>query len=62
MIVDNRPGAASDIGAAAYRAEPDGCTLLSCPTPTLSINQSLYKEWFTRKRMEACVIRDSRIA
>ena len=45
VIVDNRPGAASNIGAAAaYRAEPDGYTLLSCPTPTLSINQSLYKE------------------
>ena len=45
VIVDNRPGAASNIGAAAaYRAESDGYTLLSCPTPTLSINQSLYKD------------------
>ena len=43
VIVENRPGAASNIGAAAaYRAEPDGTTLLSCPTPTLSI--SLYKD------------------
>ena len=45
VIVDNRPGAASNIGAAAaYRAEPDGTTLLSCPMPTLLINQSLYKD------------------
>ena len=45
VIVDKRPGAASNIGAAAvYRAEPDGYTLLACPTPTLAINQSLYKD------------------
>jgi tripartite-type tricarboxylate transporter receptor subunit TctC len=45
VIVDNRPGAASNIGAAAaYRAEPDGYTLLACPTPTLAINQNLYKD------------------
>lgn len=43
VIIENRTGAAGNIGAeAAYRAEPDGYTLLSAPPPPLVINQSLY--------------------
>jgi tripartite-type tricarboxylate transporter receptor subunit TctC len=43
VIIENRAGAAGNIGAAlAYRAEPDGYTLLSAPPPPLVVNQSLY--------------------
>jgi tripartite-type tricarboxylate transporter receptor subunit TctC len=43
VIIENRVGAAGNIGADyVYNAEPDGYTLLAAPPPTLSINISLY--------------------
>jgi tripartite-type tricarboxylate transporter receptor subunit TctC len=43
VIIENRTGAAGNIGAEqAYRSAPDGYTLLSAPPPPLVINQSLY--------------------
>lgn len=43
VIVENRPGAAGNIGAdAVFRSEADGHTLLVAPPPSLVINQYLY--------------------
>jgi tripartite-type tricarboxylate transporter receptor subunit TctC len=45
VIVENKAGAASAIGAAAVaQSKPDGYTLLLAPTPALSVNQWLYKK------------------
>src|ERR1700674_4864084 len=42
IVIENRTGAAGNIGAeAAYRSDPDGYTLLSAAPPPLVINQSL---------------------
>src|SRR5262245_6860164 len=43
VIIENKPGAAGNIGAEMVaNAEPDGYTLLSAPPPPLVINQNLY--------------------
>jgi hypothetical protein len=45
VIIENRTGAAENIGAElVYRSIPDGYTLLSAPPPPLVINQSLYQK------------------
>src|SRR3954465_5558318 len=44
VVVDNRPGAATLLGAQLVaKAEPDGYTLLMATSTTLAINASLYK-------------------
>ena len=45
VVVENRAGAAGNVGAEVFsRAQPDGYTLLASPPTTLAINQSLYKK------------------
>ena len=44
VIVENKPGAATSLGAEQVaRAEPDGYTLLMATSTTLAINKTLYK-------------------
>ena len=43
VIIENKTGAAGNVGAeAAAKSDPDGYTLLSAPPPPLVINQNLY--------------------
>jgi tripartite-type tricarboxylate transporter receptor subunit TctC len=43
VVIENKTGAAGNIGAeAAFKADPDGYTLLAAPPPPLVINQNLY--------------------
>jgi tripartite-type tricarboxylate transporter receptor subunit TctC len=43
IIIENKAGAAGNIGAeSVFLAEPDGYTLLSAPPPPLVINKNLY--------------------
>jgi len=45
VIVENKPGAATMLGAEQVaRAEPDGYTLLMATSTTLAINKTLYKK------------------
>jgi tripartite-type tricarboxylate transporter receptor subunit TctC len=43
VVIENRTGAAGNIGAeAGFKSEPDGYTLVSAPPPPLVINHNLY--------------------
>ncbi|TWG85267.1 tripartite-type tricarboxylate transporter receptor subunit TctC [Cupriavidus gilardii J11] len=45
VVIDNRPGAATIVGAdAVAHSRPDGYTLLTADTATLAANPSLYKK------------------
>jgi tripartite-type tricarboxylate transporter receptor subunit TctC len=45
VVVENRTGAAGNVGAESFsRAPADGYTLLASPPTTLAINQALYKK------------------
>lgn len=58
VIIENRTGAAGNIGAElAYRAAPDGYTLMSTPPPPLVMNQNLYpKLGFDPAKFEPVVV------
>jgi tripartite-type tricarboxylate transporter receptor subunit TctC len=58
VVIENRTGAAGNIGAEqAYHSPPDGYTLLSAPPPPLVINQSLYpKLGFDPGKFEAIIV------
>ena len=58
VVIENRTGAAGNIGAeAAWRSAPDGYTLLSAPPPPLVINQSLYPKLpFDPARFEPIIV------
>ncbi len=58
VIIENRTGAAGNIGAEfVYRSAPDGYTLLSSPPPPLVINQNLYsKLGFDPTKFEPIVV------
>lgn len=58
VVIENRTGAAGNIGAeTVYRSAPDGYTLLSAPPPPLVINQSLYpKLGFDPAKFEPIIV------
>ena len=58
VVIENRTGAAGNIGAElVYRSDPDGYTLLSSPPPPLVINQNLYpKLGFDPAKFEPVVV------
>jgi tripartite-type tricarboxylate transporter receptor subunit TctC len=58
VVIENRTGAAGNIGAEfAYNAAPDGYTLLSSPPPPLVINQNLYpKLGFDPAKFEPVIV------
>jgi tripartite-type tricarboxylate transporter receptor subunit TctC len=58
VIIENPTGAAGNLGAdLAYRAEPDGYTLLSAPPPPLVINQNIYPNLaFDAARFEPVIV------
>ncbi|MEA2943035.1 MAG: hypothetical protein QOD09_3564 [Bradyrhizobium sp.] len=58
VVIENRTGAAGNIGAeAVFRAAADGYTLLSAPPPPLVINQSLYpKLGFDPAKFEPIIV------
>jgi tripartite-type tricarboxylate transporter receptor subunit TctC len=58
VIIENRTGAAGNIGADfAYHSAPDGYTLLSSPPPPLVINQNLYpKLTFDPAKFEPIIV------
>ena len=58
VIIENRTGAAGNIGAEqVYHSPPDGYTLLSSPPPPLVINQNLYpKLGFDPKKFEPILV------
>ena len=58
VVIENRTGAAGNIGAElVYRSAPDGYTLLSAPPPPLVINQNLYpKLGFDPTKFEPIIV------
>src|SRR5262249_15578767 len=58
VVIENRTGAAGNIGAeVVYRSIPDGYTLLSTPPPPLVINQNLYpKLGFDPTKFEPIIV------
>jgi tripartite-type tricarboxylate transporter receptor subunit TctC len=58
VVIENRTGAAGNIGAEfVYHSTPDGYTLLASPPPPLVINQNLYpKLGFDPARFEPVIV------